>query len=119
MHDEYWEPLERRLRPGGVVLVNDSTFAAPVAADVTVHRVRATELAAEEGSALGASMAMVGAYVALTGLVTLDGAVEAMRRSIPSYRRQHVETNERTIRAGHAAVPLLLHPAWTSVEVDA
>ena len=26
MHDEFWAPLEPKLRPGGVVLVNDSTF---------------------------------------------------------------------------------------------
>ena len=26
MHDEYWEPIEPKLRPGGLVLVNDATF---------------------------------------------------------------------------------------------
>ena len=44
MHDEFWEPVEPKLRPGGVVLVNDSTFdARGQRADVTVHRVDATE----------------------------------------------------------------------------
>src|SRR5262249_23561680 len=27
MHDEFWAPLESKLRPGGLVLVNESTFA--------------------------------------------------------------------------------------------
>src|SRR5215831_5058684 len=45
MHDEYWEPVERKLRPGGVVLVNDATFTRTVRDDVHVERVRATELA--------------------------------------------------------------------------
>ena len=26
MHDEFWAPIEPKLRPGGLVLVNDSTF---------------------------------------------------------------------------------------------
>ena len=26
MHDEYWAPVEAKLRPGGLVLVNDTTF---------------------------------------------------------------------------------------------
>jgi Pyruvate/2-oxoacid:ferredoxin oxidoreductase gamma subunit len=117
LHDEHWEPVERRLRPGGVVLVNDSTFTSPVRDDVTVHRIGATELAAAHGTTMGASMAMIGAYAALTGLVSLDGALAAMRASIPPYRRQHVAANEAILRAGyesagHDAVTPALHPAW-------
>ena len=26
MHDEFWAPIEPKLRPGGLVLVNDATF---------------------------------------------------------------------------------------------
>jgi Pyruvate/2-oxoacid:ferredoxin oxidoreductase gamma subunit len=118
LHDEHWEPVERRLRPGGVVLVNDSTFTAPVRADVTLHRVRATEIAAAHGSTMGASMAMVGAYVALTGLVGLERAVEAMRESIPPYRRQHVALNEAVLRDGHDGIPAALHPAWQGAAVS-
>jgi Pyruvate/2-oxoacid:ferredoxin oxidoreductase gamma subunit len=112
MHDEFWAPVERRLRPGGVVLVNDSTFAAPVRDDVSVRRVAATELAAAAGTAMAASMAMVGAYCALTGLVGLDAVVAAMRMSVPSYRAQHVATNDAVIRAGWASVPECAQPAW-------
>jgi Pyruvate/2-oxoacid:ferredoxin oxidoreductase gamma subunit len=112
MHDEYWEPVERRLRPGALVLVNDSTFVAAVRTDVAMLRVRATELAQEAGNPMGASMAMVGAYSALTGLVGLDAVIAAMRASIPPYRTQHIEANERVIRLGHDTVPRGAHPAW-------
>src|SRR5947199_7128852 len=30
MHDDYWPPVEAKLRPGALVLVNDATFGAPV-----------------------------------------------------------------------------------------
>jgi Pyruvate/2-oxoacid:ferredoxin oxidoreductase gamma subunit len=113
MHDEFWAPIEPKLRPGGLVLVNDSTFARTVAAPVTVTRLPATELAAEVGNPMGATMVMLGAYSALTGLVALDSLVEGMRASIPAYRRQHLEANERALRAGHAAVPERTHPAWS------
>jgi 2-oxoglutarate ferredoxin oxidoreductase subunit gamma len=112
MHDEFWAPLEARLRPGGFVLVNDSTFTHEIRAPVTVHRVGATELAVELGNPLGGSMVMVGAYGGLTGIVGLDTLVEAMRQSVPSYRRQHVVANERTIRAGWDVVPANEQPAW-------
>jgi 2-oxoglutarate ferredoxin oxidoreductase subunit gamma len=112
MHDEYWAPLEPRLRPGGVVLVNDATFTHPIEADVAVYRVAATDLAAEAGNPLGGSMAMIGAYSAFTGLVGVDSLVAAMQASIPPYRRQHIEANERVIRLGYEHVEHDAHPAW-------
>jgi Pyruvate/2-oxoacid:ferredoxin oxidoreductase gamma subunit len=105
LHDEHWAPIEPRLREGAVVLVNDSTFDHTITSPVTVHRVGATEIAADLDNALGASMVMVGAYAGHTGLVGLDALVEAMRASIPSYRSQHADANERTLRAGWELLP--------------
>ena len=119
MHDEFWAPLEPRLRAGGFVLVNDSTFAHEITAQVTVHRVGATELATELGNPLGGAMAMVGAYGALTALVSIDALVEAMCASVPSYRQQHVAANARTIRAGWESVSAGAHAAWAPDPVTA
>jgi Pyruvate/2-oxoacid:ferredoxin oxidoreductase gamma subunit len=121
MHDEFWGPLEPKLRPGGLVLVNDSTFEHTIAAPVTVVRLPATELAAEIGNPMGGTMVMVGAYSALTGLVGLDSLVEGMRESIPAYRSQHIESNERALRAGFDAAPVDAGGprAWRSTEVPA
>ena len=32
MHDEFWAPIEPKLRPGGLVLVNDATFTTEITA---------------------------------------------------------------------------------------
>jgi 2-oxoglutarate ferredoxin oxidoreductase subunit gamma len=97
MHDKFWEPVARKLRPGALVLVNDTTFETEIAADARVYRVPTTELAGD----FSASMVMAGAYAALSGLVGLEGIVAGMRESVPSYRQQHVATNEAALRAGH------------------
>ncbi|HEX4775548.1 MAG TPA: 2-oxoacid:acceptor oxidoreductase family protein [Acidimicrobiia bacterium] len=113
MHDEFWAPLARKLRPGALVLVNDATFTELL--DTATHhvvRVPATGIAAELGNPLGASMVMTGAYVGITGLVTLDALVAGMRESIPPYRRQHVAANEDALRAGFDHVERLSFPAW-------
>lgn len=119
MHDEFWEPLEPRLRPGGIVLVNDATFTHEIAADVSVYRVAATEIATEVGNPLAGVMTMVGAYAALTGIVAIDSLVEAMRSAIPPYRRQHIEANERALLAGWDALPRGIQPAWAAVGAGA
>jgi len=84
-----------------------------------VFRVPATDVAAGLGNELGGSMVMVGAYVGVTGLVGLDATVEAMRQSIPPYRRQHIAANEEAIRAGFDAVDHLAFPAWEQESVGA
>jgi len=117
MHDDYWAPVEAKLRPHGLVLVNDSTFEHEITAPANVVRLKATELAAEIGNPQAGTMVMVGAYSALTGLIALDSAIEAMQDSIPSYRSQHIEANERALRAGHEAVTPGLYPAWQEVGV--
>ena len=113
MHDKFWAPIAPKVRDGGVVLANTSTFEAPLEESrYRVFRVPATDIAIELGNELVGSMVMTGAYVGITGLVGLDATIEAMRRSIPPYRRQHVAANDEAIRAGFGAVDHLAFPAW-------
>jgi Pyruvate/2-oxoacid:ferredoxin oxidoreductase gamma subunit len=114
MHDEFWAPIEPKLRPGGLVLVNDATFTTEIGADVTVHRIAATDVATELlGNPLAGSLVMLGAYSNYTGMVGVDALVDAMRASIPPYRTQHIEANERALRAGWDLLPAGAMPAWT------
>lgn len=113
MHDKFWTPLAAKLRPGALVLVNDATFETALDTDAyQVIRVPATDVAAELGNELGASMVMAGAYVGITGLVSLESTVEAMRQSIPPYRTQHIAANELAIGAGFERADRLAAPAW-------
>ncbi len=112
MHDEFWEPLEPKLRPGGLVLVNDATFTRAVRSDVEVHRVPATTIATDAGNPMGGALVMLGTYAGVTGIVGLDALIEAMRLSIPSYRTQHIAANEESLRAGYALLPARAVPAW-------
>jgi 2-oxoglutarate ferredoxin oxidoreductase subunit gamma len=112
MHDEFWAPLEPKLRPDGLVLVNETTFSLDVSAPVTVIRLAATTVATDLGNPLGGSMVMLGAYAGVTGIVEQASLVEAMRQSIPSYRTQHIESNERALLAGWGLLPANEHPAW-------
>jgi 2-oxoglutarate ferredoxin oxidoreductase subunit gamma len=112
MHDEYWAPLEPKLRKDGLVLVNDATFTTEITGPVTVLRVPATNVAAELGNPLGGSMVLLAAYAAITGIVGRDSLVAGMRESIPPYRTQHIEANERAIAAGWDLLPANERPAW-------
>lgn len=116
MHHAYFKPVRRKLAPGSLLLVNSSIFEGDLERDAQrVFDVPATELASELGNALAASLVLIGAFAGLTGIVTLDSLVAAMRESVPAYRSQHVATNEKALRTGFEALPRNAAPAWTEV----
>jgi len=116
MHHDFSEPTRAKLRPGILVLVNTTVFEGYFDRDeYQVVEVPATDLAVDLGNIMTASMIMLGAYVATTGMVTLDSLDAAVAASLPSYRTQHVERNVAAIRAGFEVAPRDLSPAWTDV----
>ncbi len=115
MHHAFWGPLRRKLADDSVLVVNSSLFEGELDLErLRVFEVEATRIATESGSALAASLALIGAYAAVTALVGVDSLVAAMLEALPPYRRQHAETNEKALRAGFAAAPAGAAPAWTS-----
>lgn len=113
MHHQYWEGLRAKLRPGAIVVVNAPLFEGAI--DRATHRVfdvDASGTAAALGSILAASMVITGAYAAITGIVALDSLIVAMRDSLPPYRRQHAELNEKALQAGYGLAPVNAAPAW-------
>jgi 2-oxoglutarate ferredoxin oxidoreductase subunit gamma len=117
MHDKFWAPVAGKVRPGGLILVNDTTFEVPLDdREFRVVRFPASEIADELGSSMAAAMVMTGAYVGLTGLVGLDATVAGMREAVPPYRTQHVDANEAAIRAGYKRFELRF-PAWAAEAV--
>jgi Pyruvate/2-oxoacid:ferredoxin oxidoreductase gamma subunit len=113
VHHAFFEPLQRKLRQDSVVLLNDSLFEGELDREAyRVFDVPATKMAAELASPLGASLVLVGAHAALTGLVSIESLVAGMRDSVPAYRREHLETNERVLRAGFDSVERGVAPAW-------
>ena len=109
VHPEFAGATLPRVGPAGLILHNSTVFTEPPPASVGLP---ATALAAEAGNPVAASLVMVGAYAAVTGLVTLDGLLAAIVDALPPYRRQHIELNQRALRLGHDAAPTRRQPAW-------
>ena len=101
MHHEFWRPLRERIRNNGLVLVNTSVFEDDLDRDrYQVVEVPATDVATDLGNPLLAAMVMSGVYGRTSGLVSLEGLIEGMRRSVPPYRSQLIEANEAALETG-------------------
>jgi Pyruvate/2-oxoacid:ferredoxin oxidoreductase gamma subunit len=113
MHHQFWASAAGKLRAGSVVALNSSLFEAELDRQrLRVFDVPATQLATDLGNPLAASLVLVAAYAALTGMVGVESLVEAMRESVPAYRRQHLASNEAALRAGWESIPEVVAPAW-------
>lgn len=118
MHHDHWGLVAPKVVPGGVVVVNDGVFEGDLGRDdVDAVRLPLTHTAVELGNPVLVSMVLVGAYVALTGVVTLESAVAAMTESVPPYRRQFVPANEAALHAGAGLAPARQRPFWGQEEV--
>ena len=113
MHPAHFGPVRLKLRPGAVVVRNASLFEQePNCETHRVFDVPATRIAGDLGAPLTASLVLAAAYASLTAVAGVDALVAAMHGSVPSYRRQHLEANERALRAGYQALAHGAAPAF-------
>jgi Pyruvate/2-oxoacid:ferredoxin oxidoreductase gamma subunit len=118
MDPTYWDTIAPNLADGAVVVVNSSLFHLDVdLPGARLFEVPASDVAADLSSPMSAGFVLLGAFVAVTGLVSLEGAIGAMRQLIPAYRTQHLEANEAALRAGASMPPNLAAPAWDQAAV--
>jgi 2-oxoacid:acceptor oxidoreductase gamma subunit (pyruvate/2-ketoisovalerate family) len=103
-HPKYWCQAEDKARAGTLVLYNcDLAGKEHANAIYRTVPVSATSIARGLGSEALASMVMVGAYLQITGLVSLDAVKQAMAVAIPAYRANRIEANAHAIDAGYNA----------------
>ena len=114
MHHDYWSFVREKLRPGTVLMVNTTVFRGEIDRDgLHVFDVPATDIAVDVGNIMTASVVMIGALSALTGIVSLASLLAAVPQALPPYRTQHIALNQAALQAGYAAVDKNVVPAWS------
>lgn len=105
MHPSELGLLERKLRPGSLVLYNRTLLAEPQARpDCRWEPVDAGSIAIERKYAQGQSLVALGAFCALTGIVATASLEEALKQLLPPYRHQTIPINVECLEAGAAAI---------------
>lgn len=120
VHPRFYEPIKPKLRPGGIVFADSDLLEAPLdAGAANLFPLAATTLAREIDAPKAAALVLLGAFARATGIVGLGALKESLAKSLPSYRHQFLESNERALAAGHAAVDPITHPAWAPPALNA
>jgi len=106
MHPSELGLIERKLRPGSLVLYNHSLLLQPgdCRPDCRWEPVDAGRIAIDLKYAQGQSLVALGAFCALTGIVTREALEQGLEQLLPSYRHQTIPINVACLAAGASAV---------------
>ena len=117
MHHEHADDVWPKLTPGSIAVLNGSVVdpaCRPEGPQIEVVDVPALDLATEAGAPVAASLVLVGALVARTGLVSTDALLDTPAKVLPSYRAEAAAINRRVLALG-LELGELTHPAWEPV----
>ncbi|MCP4906841.1 MAG: hypothetical protein GY910_17855 [bacterium] len=113
VHPRYFEPIRPKLRAEGIVFVDGDLLEENLPETSTpIITISATKLAREAKAPKAAALILLGAFAQATGIVSAVALDEALTESLPSYRQQFLEANQRALTVGRSAVEALTQPAW-------
>ena len=93
-----------RAPAGGLMVLNSSLIEEGMARpDVRTLWVPANEIAAEVGSDRTVNMAMIGAWAAATGVLTIEEIAASLLRMLPERHHRFMPVNEEALRRGAQA----------------
>ena len=99
------EAFEKNVVSGGLLLYNESLIdVKPSRTDIRAIGVRCNDIADELKSAKVANMAMLGAYLGVTGQITVDAMMDALRHKLGPSKEKWMPLNRAAIEAGMKAV---------------
>ncbi len=116
MHHAYLPGLVEKLRPDSVLFVNTSVVEGDTGFAGRTVGIAATDIAVDAASLMCASIVMLGAICASTGLLTRASVDAAIDESLPPYRQQHRDLNHAALAAGWDAAVADVPAAWTELE---
>lgn len=93
-----------KVKPGGIVIVNDDLCEKPKRSDITKYCVPASTIALELGQPKALNMVMVGAYAQITGIVETESVKWALETQLPEKLQKTIPTNMEALKKGMEAV---------------
>jgi len=103
LNQQSYDKFLPRVRPGGLLLVNESLVQQHAAQDPSLRSVggRLTDIAGELGDVRFSSMVALGCFVRATAVVPLAAVTQQMR-ALTAKRPELQEANERALQRGYA-----------------
>lgn len=97
--------FEKSIKAGGNLLINSSLIDVKATRDdINVYYINANEIAVELGNTKIANMVMLGAYLELTKVVSIDSVTEALKKVLGKSKEHLIPINIQAMERGAECV---------------
>jgi 2-oxoglutarate ferredoxin oxidoreductase subunit gamma len=89
MNPSFFKPMEERVKPGGMILVDCSVVSTKLERDdITVYYLPVTQKALDMGNVQVANIILLGAYLEATRAVSIEAVEQALEKRIRGTSRE-------------------------------
>ena len=105
LNQQSMDKFENQVKPGGLLIYDTNGITRhPERKDIQICRIDAVEEAAKLGNAKAYNMVVLGAYLKMKPVVTMDNVIKGLKKSLPPRRHNLIPMNEQAITVGMNAV---------------
>ena len=102
------DKFEKQVKPGGLLIYDTNGITRhPERKDITICRLDAAEEAIKMGNAKAYNMIVLGAYLKMKPVVTMENVLKGLKKSLPPRHHNLIPMNEQAILIGMNAVEVL------------
>ena len=108
LNQQSMDKFEKQVKPGGLLIYDTNGITRhPERRDITICRLDAAEEAIKMGNAKAYNMVVLGAYLKMKPVVTMDNVLKGLKKSLPPRHHKLIPMNEQAITAGMNAVEVV------------
>lgn len=101
LNQQSLDKFQSHVKPGGVLLYDPNGINTPPdRTDISVYTIDATVEAAKSGNAKVFNMFVLGAYLKVKPVVTIENVMKALKESLPERVHHLIPANEAALRKG-------------------
>lgn len=108
LNQQSMDKFENQVKPGGLLIYDTNGITRhPVRTDIKICRLDAAEEAIKMGNAKAYNMVVLGAYLKMKPVVTMDNVLKGLKKSLPPRHHNLIPMNEQAITVGMNAVEVV------------
>jgi 2-oxoglutarate ferredoxin oxidoreductase subunit gamma len=105
LNQQSMDKFEKSVKPGGVLIYDpNGIIHPPTRTDIAIYRVEGTRTAVEMGNPKVFNMIVVGSYLKVRPVVSLDNVQKGLEKSLPARYHRLIPLNLEAIRKGQEIV---------------
>ncbi|MDD2242876.1 MAG: 2-oxoacid:acceptor oxidoreductase family protein [Bacteroidales bacterium] len=108
LNQQSMDKFEPTVKPGGLLLYDPNGITRlPVRKDITVCSIEAADESAKMGNTKLFNMLVLGAFLKMKPIVTLDNVMLGLKHSLPERSHKMLPMNEQAVKSGMEKVKII------------